>query len=75
LYTLESNHKQLLDELHGKAESEKDERDGYQATLTERLDFLERMVGESADDLDELHEKYQGDKLSGMPIIQWSRGT
>jgi len=29
--------------------------------LTERLDLLEQTVGESADNLDELYEKYQGE--------------
>jgi len=52
LDALEANHSKLantLNELHGKVKGEKAERDSHHATISERVDYLEQFVGESAD--------------------------
>jgi len=57
---LAANHKKLtgiLEDLHSKVKGEKGVRYEHHATISERLQYLENFVGESADK----HEKYLND--------------
>jgi len=52
MQSMENNHKKLvssLEEVHSKVKGEKEARSAHHATIAERLEFLEKFVGESAD--------------------------
>jgi len=57
LADLEAEHRKLKsshDDLHGSVKAEKELRDGHRSSIVERLEYLEKFIGESA----EKHDKH-----------------